>query len=70
MQFLQPVLDDGLVLAGDLAPDPLPSGPKPRLTTPRHRPSQCRCLSGSRHGASCSKKIPSSPQPRREFTVL
>ena len=27
----------------------LPSGPDLRLTTPRHRPRQCRWLSGSRH---------------------
>ena len=71
VKFLQPVLDNGFVLAGDLARIRFPFGPNPRLTTPRHRPWQCRCLSLSRHGtsASCSKKIPSSPQPRRELMV-
>ena len=67
VQLLQPVLDDGLGLAETLRRMRFPSGPNPRLTTPRHRPSQCRCRSVSRHGAS--GHVRRRPRPRPSHVV-
>jgi len=55
VELLQPVLDDGLGLPETLGRTRFPSGPNPRLTEPRHRPLQCRCLSLSLQGPSWSK---------------
>ena len=80
---LWPRVERGLVYVPDQLPGGLaalvlpltlrrwrfPSPVYPRVSSPRHRPGQCRWRCGSEQGRGARKEMPSSPRRRRVLMV-